>query len=197
MQTSNLRNTTFSAARGLRPLRLLAVTAALALAGGLVQTAVAGPYGGGYGGHAAMGPMGGMGYGAMGGMGMGMGHPRQMDRLFDSIGATADQKTQIRQIWDAARTDLQAQREAGRALHEQARTLFTQPSVDANAAEALRKQMLAQHDQASKRMMQAMVDASRVLTPEQRKAIGERMNERRAMMERHRAERDSAARGKP
>ena len=35
--------------------------------------------------------------------------------------------------------------------------------------------MLAQHDQASKRTLQAMLDVSRVLTPEQRKALAERM----------------------
>lgn len=181
-------------------LRLLTVAASLVVAGGLAQTAAAAPWGPG-----AMAHMGGPGhgdmhYGGMGGMG-GMGpmgggmHARQADRLFDSIGATAEQRTQIRQIWDAARTDLQAQREAGRALHEQARTLFAQPNVDANAAEALRKQMLAQHDAMSKRTMQAMLEASRVLTPEQRQALSERMAERRAAMERRRAER--AAEPKP
>jgi Spy/CpxP family protein refolding chaperone len=121
-----------------------------------------------------------------------MAHPRQMDRLFDSIGASAEQRAQIKQIMDAARTDLKAQREAGRSLREQGQALFTQPTVDANAAEALRQQLLAQHDQASKRTLQALIDVSRVLTPEQRKAIADRMAERRARMERHRAERGTA-----
>jgi Spy/CpxP family protein refolding chaperone len=94
---------------------------------------------------------------------------------------------------ESARTDLKAQREAGRALREQGQALFTQPTVDARAAEALRQQLLAQHDQASKRTLQALLDVSRVLTPEQRKAIADRLAERRAMMERRRAERDSAA----
>jgi protein CpxP len=43
--------------------------------------------------------------------------------------------------------------------------------------------MLAQHDQASKRVMQAMLDVSRVLTPSQRAKIGERMHERQAIMQ--------------
>lgn len=187
MQRSTLHRVSFG-----HGLRLLAVAASLVVAGGLAQTAAAGP--GGHGGPGAMTHMGGMGYGGMGGMG-GM-HARQADRLFDSIGATADQRTQIRQIWDAARTDLQAQREAGRALREQARTLFAQPNVDANAAEALRKQMLAQHDAMSKRTMQAMLEASRVLTPEQRQAMSERMAERRAAMERRHAERAAGAKPK-
>lgn len=168
-----------------RPMRLLVATAVLALAGGLMNTAMAAPHGG-HGGVGAMAAMGGMG-------GMAMAHPRQMERLFDSVGASAEQRAQIRQIMDAARADLQAQREARRQLHEQGRALFVQPNIDAVAAEALRQQMLAQHDQASKRTLQAMVDVSRVLTPEQRKSIADRLAERRAMMERHRAERASAA----
>jgi periplasmic protein CpxP/Spy len=43
--------------------------------------------------------------------------------------------------------------------------------------------MLAQHDQASKRVLQAMLDVSKVLTPEQRATLGERMKQRQAMMQ--------------
>ena len=75
--------------------------------------------------------------------------------------------------------------------------LFTQPTVDARAAEALRQQMLAQHDQASQRMLQTMLDVSRVLTPEQRKTLSDRMQQRRSMMERHRHERQSLDGAKP
>ena len=38
-------------------------------------------------------------------------------------------------------------------------------------------------------MMQAMLEVSRVLTPEQRAQLAERMKQRREMMERHRRER--------
>jgi protein CpxP len=48
--------------------------------------------------------------------------------------------------------------------------------------------MLAQHDQASKRMMQAMLEASRVLTPEQRAKMADMAGQRRAMMERRAAQ---------
>ena len=61
--------------------------------------------------------------------------------------------------------------------------IFTAPTVDANAAEQLRQQTLAQHDQMSKRVTQAMLDVARVLTPEQRAKIGERMRDRQARME--------------
>lgn len=112
-----------------------------------------------------------------GGMLPGLGalmHPRMAERVLDSIGASAEQKAQIEQIMGAARADLKAQREAGATLREQARTLMTQPTVDARAAETLRQQFMAQHDQASKRTMQAMLDVSRVLTVEQRRALAER-----------------------
>src|SRR5206468_1165882 len=96
--------------------------------------------------------------------------------------ATDAQRTQIKQIAQAAAADLKSQREAGRGLHQRAAQLFTAPNIDAGAVESLRQQMLAQHDQATKRISQAMIDIGRVLTPEQRAKIGERMKEQEARM---------------
>ena len=78
-----------------------------------------------------------------------------------------------------------------RRLREEAQTLFAQPTIDANAVEALRQKMLARQDAASKLMTQAMVDAARVLTPDQRKQMVEQMQQRREMMQRHQRERRS------
>ena len=155
------------------PTRLVMIGLLVAAAGAFTLTAEAAPFDG---------PRG-------GGVGM-MGHPHQVDRMLDSVNATPDQRTQIKQITQAAAVDMKALHVAGRALHEQSRVLFTQPNVDARAAEALRQQMSAQHDQASKRSLQLMLDISRVLSPEQRKLLADRMAQRRSMMERHRAERD-------
>ena len=140
----------------------------------------------------AQAPGGGRGHqgGPEGGPGFMMGSPRHMDRLLKEVNATDAQRTQIRQIAQAAATDLKAQREAGKGLRDQQLALFTQPVVDANAAEALRQQMLSQHDQASKRVLQAMLDVSRVLTPEQRGQLAERMKARGEMMKRHMQERE-------
>lgn len=169
----------FPAPRGAR---MLLTTLVVAVIASMSQVALAdGP--GGHGRHGMHG----------GAMGM-MGSPRHMERMLDAVNATPEQRTQIQQIVQTARADMGAQREAGRKLHEQGATLFAQPTVDARAAETLRQQMLAQHDQASKRGMQLMLDVSRVLTPEQRKTLAERMAQRRSMMERHRAERASAER---
>ena len=126
------------------------------------------------------------------------GSPQRMDRVVDrmleSVNATEAQRTQVKQILQAAASDLKAQRDSGRALHEQRMKAFTAPTVDANAVEALRQQMLPQHDQETKRMSQAMIEISRVLTPEQRTKLAERMQERSARMHDHR---DRAEREQP
>ena len=127
------------------------------------------------------------GAGMMGGHGMMMGH--RFDRALADVGANDAQRAQVKQIMQAAMADLRQQHEATRALRQQSMQLFSQPTVDANAAEALRQQMLAQHDAASKRMLQAMLEMSRVLTPEQRARLAERMQQRREMMQRHDSER--------
>lgn len=114
---------------------------------------------------------------------------RMVDHVLRDVNATEAQRTQVKQIVTAAAADLKTQREAGKALRDRAASLFTSPTVDASAAESLRQQMLAQHDQSSKRVMQAMLDISRVLTPEQRTQLAERMKQRRDMMQRHMRER--------
>ncbi len=170
--------------------RLFIATALVAVAGGLSQTAWAAS-GGGMGLMGAMGTMGPGGHGGHGAHGA-----RRIERLLDSVNATPEQRQQILQLVQAARADGAGQRDAQRKLREQGQALFAQPTVDARAVETLRQQMLAQHDQTSRRMAQLMIDVSRVLTPEQRKTVAERMAQRRAMTERHRSERD-AAQGQP
>jgi len=165
------------------PIRLFAAGLAIAAMGFITLAANAQPGGMHHGGLRHEGP--GMMLGSPEGMG------RMADRILDSVNASDAQRSQVKQIMQAAATDLRAQREAGRGLREQTMQLFTQPAVDANAAEALRQQMMAQHDQTSRRMMQAMLDVSRVLTPEQRTQLAERMKQRRDMFERHRRERQS------
>ena len=161
--------------------RLWLAPLVVAVMAAVSQTALASPHGG-FGGPD--------GHPGVGGRGM-MGGPHQVERMLTSVNATPEQRSQIKQIMEAARSDMKAQHEAGRKLHEQSQALFAQPNVDARAAETLRQQMVAQHDQASKRKLQVMLDVSRVLTPEQRKTLAERMGKRRAMMERHRTERQA------
>ena len=95
------------------------------------------------------------------------------DKLFEQIEATPQQREQLRQISEAAAADLKAQHESARGEREQMMQVFTQPVVDAKAAEALRKQMLARQDTASKRLTQALLDSAKVLTVDQRVKMAE------------------------
>ncbi len=127
-------------------------------------------------------------HGGMGGGGMMFGGSpermgRMIDHMLDGLNATDAQRTQIKQIAAAAAADLKSQTQSGRALRQRGMQIFTAPAVDAAAAEQVRQQMLQQHDQMSRRVTQAMLDVARVLTPEQRAKIGERMRDRQARME--------------
>lgn len=157
-----------------RPARLMIATLVLAAGAAVLQTAAAAPRGGE----------------GMGAPPMMMMDGRHLDRMLDAANASAEQRSQIKAIAEAARADLKALHEAGRPLQEQMVALFTQPTVDARAAEVLRQQLVAQHDRASQRRMQAMLDVSRVLSAEQRKALADRMAEHRAAMERRAARGD-------
>ena len=135
------------------------------------------PQGGGHGGPAGMRGMGPM----MGGM--------LPERLLDQIGVTAEQKARLRELSTRAHADLRAQHDAERQLHQQMAELLTAPTLDAAAAEALRQKLQASHDATSKRRLQALLDTSAVLTPEQRQKLSSRMKQRHEMMERHHRER--------
>ena len=127
------------------------------------------------------------GGGMHGGMGMRLGADparvdRMVERMLHGLDVTEAQTTQIQQIARAAAQDLQSQREAHRALHQQSRQAWSQPTVDTNAVEAVRQQQIALMDQRSKRMTQAMLEISRVLTPEQRTQLAERRAQRHQHM---------------
>jgi len=112
------------------------------------------------------------------------GSPRHVERMLDSVNATDAQRAQVRQIAEAAAAETKDRRVAARSLRQQQMELFAQPTV-----EALRRQMLAEHDQTSQRMTQAMLDISRVLTPEQRAQMAEKQKDRRELMKKHHRER--------
>ncbi len=107
---------------------------------------------------------------------------RAIDRMLDGLDATDAQRSQIKQIAMSAAADVKAQRDASRNLRDQAMQIFAAPNVDSAAAESVRQQMLTQHDQSSKRMLQAMLDAAKVLTPDQRAKMGTRLKERQSEM---------------
>jgi periplasmic protein CpxP/Spy len=94
-----------------------------------------------------------------------------LDRLLDQVQANDTQREQLRQIAASARADLRAGAESRRADQARMGELFAQPVVDEAAVEALRQKMLARHDRASKHAQTAMLQASKVLTAEQRQLL--------------------------
>ena len=155
-----------------RGLRQVILAALVAIGAALAMSAWAQP-GGHHGGPGMGGP--GMMFG---------GSPEQVgraiDHMLDGLSASDDQRSQIKRIAQAAATDLKVQRDASGGLREKAALVFAAPNVDAAAAESLRQQMLAQHDQRSRRVLQALLEVSKVLTPEQRAKLGERIKQREA-----------------
>ncbi len=181
------RSTPLQRRFGGRTLAALIATTAVAFGVTLSQPALAdGPRHGAPGAPGAMaaGP-GLMGPGAFGLLG----HPRMADRVLDRIQATPAQRSQVQQLLKGAADEARADREAGRELAQQAATLFAQPTVDANAAEALRQQMLVRADATSRRATQLMLELSRVLTPEQRAQLVEQGKQRREKLEQHHKQR--------
>jgi len=157
-------------------LKPLLGAAVLGLAATVSLGAVAAPHGG-------PPPMG------MHGGAWGEGH--QINRMLDRVDATPEQRTQIKGILDAARAEGRTRFQAGRQLRAQMMALLTQPTIDANAAEALRQQQLAQFDAASRSRLQTMLQVANVLTPAQRQQAADYMAKRRELMQRHQQERRS------
>lgn len=159
-----------------------AALAACAVAGGLGLTAAWARDGGDMhapesGGHHRHGEAGEPGMPFMAG--------HMLDRMLDSVKATDDQRAKIHKIVDANQKTHQEQMDAMHAVHEKMLTLMAAPKIDESAAESLRKQGLALHDQGSKRMLQTMLEVGKVLTPEQRAQLAQHIREHGRPHEHH------------
>ena len=114
-----------------------------------------------------------------------------MGRALNAVGATADQKSRIGAIMKHAATDLKTQRAQGRALRTQLTGLMTAGTVDTNAVENVRQQMLAVQNTVSQRRVQAQLAALAVLSPTQRTQLGAQIAQRQQLMQRQRQEREA------
>jgi Spy/CpxP family protein refolding chaperone len=104
---------------------------------------------------------------------------RAVRHLAIEIDATPEQQDKLRAIVKAALEDLLPLRDRLRAGHLEAHDLLTRPTVDRAALDRFRAQKVALVDTASKRITEAIGDAAEVLTPEQRRKIGELLQRRR------------------
>ena len=99
--------------------------------------------------------------------------------MLAKVGATDEQKAEVRAILRSAVTDLAPLGQQHRANRDALRSALAAPKVDKGALNELRTAELKLADQASARIQQAVVDAAEVLTPEQRKNLVERIEARR------------------
>jgi Spy/CpxP family protein refolding chaperone len=113
--------------------------------------------------------------------------PAQVDDRIDrmskhiaiELDATADQQVKIANIAKAAVADLRPLHEKAHAARAQAVALLTAPTIDRSAIERLRAEKIGLAETASKRIAQALADAADVLSPEQRRKVGDWMAFRR------------------
>jgi Spy/CpxP family protein refolding chaperone len=99
------------------------------------------------------------------------------DHMMDELKATPAQRSQLQAIGKAARADLKPGMQAAHEARGEWMQVFAQPTVDPAAVEGLRQKMLAHQDAVSRRMTQAMLDASQVLSAEQRRTLASLMQE--------------------
>jgi periplasmic protein CpxP/Spy len=117
--------------------------------------------------------------------GMGGGSPEQhkafmekrLDRMLDNVKATDSQRTAIKAIFARMFAEMGPIHQQHKALHDQIAAAFAADTVDRAAVENLRKQVPTLVDQASQVFTKALLDASQVLTPEQRQTLIKTMQE--------------------
>ena len=100
---------------------------------------------------------------------------RMTKHIAIEIDATQEQQAKLAGIAKAAVNDLRPLREQAQAARSRAVALLTASSVDRDAIERLRTEQIGLADTASKRLAQALADASDVLTPDQRHKVADFM----------------------
>jgi Spy/CpxP family protein refolding chaperone len=98
---------------------------------------------------------------------------RMTKHLAIELDATPDQQAKLASIAKAAINDLRPLRDQAQAARARGLSLLTAPSIDRGAIDRLRAEQIGLADTASKRIAQALADASEVLTPEQRRKVAD------------------------
>lgn len=100
---------------------------------------------------------------------------RMVRHLAVEIDATTEQQERLRAVVKSAVRELLPMREKAQAARQRGRELLTQSTIDRAAIEAFRVEQMALADAASKRVTQALADAATILTPDQRRKLGDRL----------------------
>lgn len=113
------------------------------------------------------------------GYGGGFGGPR-FERMLEEIGATDEQADKLWDVAGEAVTEMWPMMREFHAARGEAIELLTAPTIDRAAVETLRAERVAAIDTASKTIVETLVKAAEVLTPEQRTKLVELIEERRS-----------------
>lgn len=114
-------------------------------------------WGGGFGGGFGGGPFGGHG----------------LDRMLRSVDATTEQREKILGFLDEARTEIRPQVWALHEKRDELQKLLAAETIDREAFEKLRQELLVSLDSVSKQALEAFLGAAETLTPEQRAELRE------------------------
>jgi len=96
------------------------------------------------------------------------------------IDATPEQKDRVASVIKGAANDLRPLRELHMQARKESLQLLAAPTIDRARLEKLRLDQMQLGETASRRMLQAMMDAAEVLNPEQRAKLVERWQQRMA-----------------
>jgi periplasmic protein CpxP/Spy len=117
---------------------------------------------------------------------------QKMNRWLDQVKATPQQRQQIHAIMDRMGPQLQAVEKEREQDMERLTTALTSDTVDRSAIEQVRTEVLRTFDQTSRTLTQGLSDMAQVLTPQQRKQLGQILEqhkqERQRRMEEHRGQ---------
>jgi Spy/CpxP family protein refolding chaperone len=99
------------------------------------------------------------------------------EKLLNQVDATPEQKAKIGVIVKTAFQSMASLHQSMEETHRDLHQLLAAPTIDRGALESLRAARMADLDQASKTLVQAMAEAAEVLTPEQRAKMANLMAE--------------------
>jgi periplasmic protein CpxP/Spy len=95
----------------------------------------------------------------------------RLNRLFDKINATPDQRQKISEIVAGARAQTQQQHKESMVTSRSLQDALTAATLDTSLIQRLSAQREAVRAEGAKRMTQTMIDIAQVLTPEQRQQL--------------------------
>lgn len=106
---------------------------------------------------------------------------RMVKHVSIEIDATDEQEARLITLAKSLAEDMMPVRKDMRAAGKEIQNILTAPTIDRAALESLRSARMAQMEEISKNLSNALADAAEVLTAEQRRIVAERIEQFRSM----------------